>query len=209
MKANYSTRSSLLARVQDAARARSREGSGGGHAAVWEEFVRIYAPQVLLWCRTCGLQDCDAADVCQDVLVRFWKQAARFEYDPSRRFRGYLRQILTAALSGWAGSMKLLRPVDGTSGESLLDSIPAREQLIERIEQAYDTELLHIAIEDVKTRVKPHTWRAFEIMAIEQRPGSEAVEELGISADLVYAARRNVQKMLKEAVARLERGAPK
>jgi tetratricopeptide (TPR) repeat protein len=86
--------------------------------------------------------------------------------------------------------------------ESTLDSLPAREDLMQRIEAAYDTEVLAAAIDAVKTRVKPHTWRAFEIVAFERRTGHEAAEELGISTDLVYAARRNVQKMLQETVAR-------
>jgi hypothetical protein len=88
--------------------------------------------------------------------------------------------------------------------ESTLDSLPAREDLMQRIEAAYDTEVLAAAIDAVKTRVKPHTWRAFEIVAMERKPGSEAAKELGITADSVYAARRNVQKMLQETVARLE-----
>ncbi len=202
--ATLSTRHSLLIRLRDAA-----GGSGGGndhHAAAWEEFVRIYSPEVLRWCRRCGLQENDAADVCQDVLVRFWKQAAKFEYDPSRRFRGYLRQVLNSALAGWSAARKHDRPAASSGAEGLLESLPAREELLHRIEAAYDTELLAIAMEDVKPRVKPHTWRAFELLAVERKSGSEAAEELGISTDLVYEARRNVQKMLKEVVARLEGG---
>lgn len=193
------TRRSLLIRLRDA------EGGGDAHAAAWAEFVRIYSPHVLRWCRGRGLQDSDAGDVCQDVLVRFWKQAAKFEYDPSRRFRGYLRQILNSALSGWSATRNTAAtPAASSGGDALLDALPAREELLQRIEEAYDTELLDVAMRDVKTRVKPHTWRAFEITAIERKPGSEAAEELGITADSVYAARRNVQKMLTDTVARLE-----
>lgn len=193
------TRASLLLRLRDVT-----DSNGAAHAAAWAEFVRIYGPQVLAWCRGCGLQESDAADVCQDVLVRFWKQSARFEYDPKRRFRGYLRQVLRTALSGWSAGR---RPDAATEEmESVLDSLPAREELMQRIEAAYDTEVLTAAIDDVKTRVKPHTWRAFEIVAFERRTGHEAAEELGISTDLVYSARRNVQKMLQETVARLEGG---
>jgi RNA polymerase sigma factor (sigma-70 family) len=195
----FDTRRSLLIRLRDGA-----DGEGQEQAAAWEEFVRIYSPQVLRWCRRYGLQDTDAGDLCQDVLVRFWKQSAKFEYDPSKRFRGYMRQILTSALSGWSAARKPDAPSAGTGGDALLDSVPAREDLIQRIESAYDTELLAVAIADVKTRVKPHTWRAFEIVAMERKPGSEAAKELGITADSVYAARRNVQKMLQETVARLE-----
>lgn len=193
------TRRSLLIRLRDA-------GDGdAAHAAAWAEFVRIYSPHVLRWCRRCGLQESDAGDVCQDVLVRFWKQAAKFEYDPSRRFRGYLRQILNSALSGWTATRKSAAPpATGSGGDALLDAVPAREELLHRIEEAYDTELLDVAMRDVRARVKPHTWRAFELTAIEQKQGSDAAEELGITTDSVYAARRNVQKMLTDTVARLE-----
>ena len=49
----------------------SRLGREDESTAAWEEFVRIYSPQVLRWCRSYGLQESDAADICQDVLVRF------------------------------------------------------------------------------------------------------------------------------------------
>lgn len=207
-----STRGSLLIRLRNGARAGGGADRGDAgwneaeHAAAWAEFVRIYSPHVLRWCRGCGLQETDATDVCQDVLVRFWKQAANFEYDSSRRFRNYLRQILTTALSAWSAGRKRDGLAVSLGDEAALDGLPAREGLLERIEEAYDTELLAVAMEEVKGRVKPHTWRAFELVAVEQKSGKEASEELGISADLVYAAKRNVHKMLQETVARLEGG---
>jgi RNA polymerase sigma factor (sigma-70 family) len=192
---SLSTRGSLLGRLR-------QEGES---AAAWEEFVRIYSPQVLRWCRGYGLQENDAADLCQDVLVRFWKQAATFDYDPARRFRGYLRQILASALSGWSAK-RSEKPLGTPEQEALLDSLPAREDLLARIEEAYDTELLALAMRDVQPRVSPHTWRAFEMLALEHRRGKDVAEALGISVDLAYAARHNVQKMIRETVARLEGG---
>ena len=88
----------------------------------------------------------------------------------------------------------------------MLDSLPAREDLFARIEQAYDTELLALAMQDVRPRVSPHTWRAFEMLAMERRRGRAVADSLGISVDSAYAARHNVQKMIRETVARLEGG---
>lgn len=117
LMATLSTRRSLLIRLRVAARGSVGVDDGDvDHAAAWEEFVRIYTPEVLRWCRGCGLQETDAADVCQDVLVRFWKQAANFEYDPSRRFRGYLRQILNTALAGWSAARRPDRPAGARCG---------------------------------------------------------------------------------------------
>lgn len=190
----FSTRGSLLGRL----------GQEPTSAAAWEEFVRIYSPQVLRWCRGYGLQDDDAADICQDVLVRFWKQSATFHYDPSRRFRGYLRQILASSLAGWSAGTRKARPIGSDEAAAILDSLPARQDLATRIEQAYDTELLALAIREVQPRVIPHTWRAFEMLAFENRRGKDVAEALGISVDSAYAARHNVQKMIRETMRRLE-----
>jgi RNA polymerase sigma factor (sigma-70 family) len=196
MHTEPATRASLLGRLHDAA----------DNADAWAEFVRVYGGHVIRWCRSRGLQEADADDVAQDVLVRFWRQAARFRYDPRQRFRGYLRQIVTSALSDWSARRPGDRPAAATAGLDLLDSQPAREDLAARIEQAYDTELLDLAMREVESRVKPHTWEAFRLLAIEQRSGAEVATLLGIDPGLAYVARRNVQRMIREAIARLEGG---
>jgi RNA polymerase sigma factor (sigma-70 family) len=196
MHTEPATRASLLGRLHEAA----------DNADAWAEFVRIYGDHVIRWCRSRGLQEADAADVAQDVLVRFWNQAAKFRYDPGRRFRGYLRQIVTSALSDWSARRPGDRPVAATASLDLLDAQPAREDLAARIEQAYDTELLDLAMREVESRVKAHTWEAFRLLAIEQRSGAEVARILGINPGLAYVARRNVQRMIREAIARLEGG---
>lgn len=189
------TRGSLLQRLHDTP----------DNAEAWAEFVRIYGDVVIRWCRGCGLQDSDAADVAQDVLVRFWKQAVKFSYDPSQRFRGYLRQIVNSALADWS-ARRGDKPSANAESLAALESLPARDDLIARIEKAYDTELLDLAMQEVKARVKPHTWQAFQLLAIDRLPGAEVAERLAIDASLAYVARRNVQKMIREAIERLEGG---
>ena len=38
--------------------------------AAWSEFVARYGPRILQWCRGWGLQESDAQDVTQDVLLK-------------------------------------------------------------------------------------------------------------------------------------------
>ena len=95
------------------------------------------------------------------------------------------------------------RPADHTPGRK--PSI-AREDLIARIEKAYDTELLGLAMEEVKARVKPHTWQAFHLLAIERLSGADVAARLAIDQNLAYAARKNVQQMIRDAITRLEGG---
>ncbi len=96
------------------------------------------------------------------------------------------------------------RPPGTDAGHELLASLPAREDLVTRLEQAYDTKLLALAMDEVKARVQPHTWQAFELLAIERRSGAEVAEALGIDVGLAYVARRNVQRMIRETITRLE-----
>jgi RNA polymerase sigma-70 factor (ECF subfamily) len=194
MKAPRTTRVSLIARL----------GGPAGDVEAWEEFVRIYAPHVIQWCRGYGLQQSDALDVSQDVLLRFWRQAASFEYDPAKTLRGYLRRMVVTAVSDWADQCHRGGRLAAEPVETLLASTPAGDDLAARIERAYDTELLAIAMRQVEARVEPHTWEAFRLLALEGRSGAETAERLGMKINTAYVARKKVQRMIREVVARLD-----
>jgi RNA polymerase sigma-70 factor (ECF subfamily) len=197
MVSSLMTRGSLLARLHDTP----------GDDDAWAEFVRIYGEHVIGWCLSYGLQRADAADVAQEVLVRFWKQAAKFSYDPTRRFRGYLRRIVVSALSDRSARIHDEKPVPGSGAfHELFSSLPAREDLVARIEAAYDMELFDLACREVESRVQPRTWEAFRLLALENRSGKDVAEAIGISVGLAYMSRCNVQKMIQETVKRLEGG---
>ena len=55
--------------------------------AGWDEFVERYGRHIYRWCREWKLQDADAEDVTQDILVKLTQKLRDFAYDPSRSFR--------------------------------------------------------------------------------------------------------------------------
>lgn len=178
-----------------------------GDPRAWSSFVAFYGPAVVRWCRRHGLQDCDAADVAQDVLLRFWRHAGKFRYDPARSFRGYLRRIVVTAVSDWAESCAARRTIPcGDATRARLDSEPAREDLAARIEQAFDTELLAIAMAEAQTRVQPRTWQAFRMLAIDDMPGRDVAASLGMDLRHVYVARSEVQSMIRQILGRVAPG---
>ena len=173
--------------------------------AAWSHFVEVYGLQIVQWCRSYGLQDADAQDLAQDVLVRFWRQARNFQYKPGRYFRGYLHKVARTAL--WQWKVRLKEGDIGAGGEQMhqrLRLIPAKEDLLARLEQAYDQELLRMAMREVEQRVDPHNWRAFELVVLEKRSGTDAAQILGIEAHAVYVARLRVQRMIRTVLLRLE-----
>ncbi len=172
-----------------------------GDDEAWGEFVRVYGPAVAEWCRDRGLQHDDALDVTQDVLLRFWQTSKQFDYNPRGRFRSYLEQVARSALVRWAEQAGASHD---QATRSLLERIPEREDLLARLAEAYDTELLAIAMAEVEQRVKPHTWRAFQMLAIEHRSGADVAAELKIDTNHAYVARWNVQRMIRAVIDRLE-----
>ena len=191
MEGTSTTRVSLMEVLRDEA----------ADTAAWGEFVRIYGPPVVAWCRERGLQHDDALDVTQDVLLRFWRASKQFDYDSRGRFRSYLEQVARSALVSWAEKAEAAHD---QATRSLLEKIPDREGLLARLGEAYDTELVAIAMAEVKTRVRPHTWQAFELLAIERRSGADVAATLNIEVNTAYVARRKVQRMIREIVDRIE-----
>ena len=174
--------------------------------AAWEEFVKRYGPSVLDWCRRWGAQEADALDVSQVVLSKLAVQMRHFAYDPSRSFRSWLR---TVALNAWRDSLDARRP-DAGSGETeileRLHGLQARDDLMRRLEEQFDLELLEEASRRVRGRVLPRTWDAYELTAVECLSGAEAATRLGMSVAAVFTAKASVLRMLRDETLDLEGG---
>src|SRR4051794_34890005 len=70
----------------------------------WAEFVDRYGRKIYTWCRQRNVQDADAQDVTQAVLVRLAQRMPTFAYDHTRSFRGWLRTLTQHALADFLKS---------------------------------------------------------------------------------------------------------
>ncbi|MEM7313583.1 MAG: sigma-70 family RNA polymerase sigma factor [Planctomycetota bacterium] len=172
----------------------------------WHRFVQRYGPRIEGWCRRWGLQDADARDVTQNVLLQLARQMRSFEYDSSGRFRAWLKTIAWRAWADYlsARSKNMALP---SSVEMLgrLDTVEARDDLMARLDDEANRELLEVAVSRVKKRVKETTFEAFRLMAFEGKSGLETANELGMSPSSVFASKSRIDKMLSEEVALLDR----
>jgi len=174
--------------------------------AAWAEFVEHYGRKIYGWCRKWNLQEADAQDVTQNVLLKLAQKLREFTYDPSRSFRAWLKTLTHHAWSDFLEGRQ--RPGLG-SGDSqvgdMLRSLEAREDLVKHLEAEFDRELLEVAMQHVRLRVAPQTWLAFTLTALEGHSGAEAAERIPMQVAQVFVAKRRVQKMLQEEVAKLEK----
>ncbi len=173
--------------------------------AAWNDFVARYEPRILDWCRGWGLQESDAQDVTQAVLLKLSRSMATFVYDRSRSFRGWLKTITHHAWRDLVADRKRAGVGSGDSrvGE-LLENIQAGDGLVQHLAEEFRRELLGEAMARVRPRVAPRTWDAFRLTALVGCSGAATAAQLQMKAAHVYVAKSEVKMMIREEVRRLE-----
>jgi RNA polymerase sigma-70 factor (ECF subfamily) len=190
------TRVTLLARL----------GQNPTDQVAWDDFVESYGRHILRWCKQWKLQDADAEDVTQEILLKLSHKLREFAYDPSRSFRGWLKTVAHHAWRDFVDSRRNRAASGDHDAWELVQSIEAREDLAQKLEEAFDLELLEAAKVRVRLRVAPRTWDAFRLVALEGVAVAEAATTVQMQVAMVYVAKSKVQKMLQEEIQNLEEG---
>jgi len=192
--ADAPTRPSLLLRVRDAR-----------DAASWQAFVEVYGPLVFGHCRRRGLGHQDAEDVTQKVFAQVAQSIRSFEYDPAvGRFRHWLGTIVRNAVNRFL--QQSTRSVGGGDSDQL-DQLEARGEDAEWNDE-FTSHVLQEALKRSRPHYEPDTWRAFELIWVENRAAAVVAEQMGRPIDWVYSAKSRVLKQLWDEVRQLAEDAP-
>jgi RNA polymerase sigma-70 factor (ECF subfamily) len=172
------------------------------NAGAWSDFVRLYTPLVFGFCVQRGLQEADAADVCQEVMIAVAGGMGNFAYDPARgSFRSWLMRVTRNRVNSFFERSYRRAPANGsTSVMARLADQPTPEEE-DRWETEYRRRMLTWASEQVRGEFAANTWEAFRQTAVEGKPGVEVAAALGMSVGAVYIARSRVMARLREKVA--------
>jgi RNA polymerase sigma-70 factor, ECF subfamily len=170
----------------------------------WQEFVQIYRPVIYRMARRRGMQDADAQDLSQDVLVRISKSIDRWEPQAGVRFRHWLRKVASNAIVTAVTKSKPVGIMDGSAADQILAETPEVSAIKSELhDESYRERYLRAAA-IVKVDVSPVTWAAFEKTVVQGHSCEEAAESLGKSIGTIYAARSRILKRLQFEVQRLE-----
>jgi RNA polymerase sigma factor (sigma-70 family) len=182
------TRLSLVARLRDVR-----------DCGAWVEFLDLYQPLVVRLLKRRGLQDADAEDLSQEVLLAVCRRIEDWRHNGRKgAFRSWLYVVSrNLMLNLLAREKNHLVGVSAADLEALLDerNVNGGEAEIE-----YRRELLARGAELIRREFRETTWTAFWQSAVEQEPISEVATELGISEGAVYIARSRVMARLREVV---------
>ena len=189
------TRPSLLVRLQ-----------GARDERAWSEFSLIYEPLVLRLMRRRGLQECDALDATQQVLIRISGAIERYQNDGAdASFRRWLfrvaRNVVVTFLTRQSGQPKVM---DHDQIADVHDAVTADCAESQLFDVEYRQQVLAWAIEQVRRDFKDSTWQAFVESSIHGRPIADVASELGLSVGSVYVARSRIIARLRAKVEELE-----
>lgn len=190
------TRASLLLRLPNAS-----------DLVAWDEFVNLYSPCVVRVVTRAGLQQADAENVLQEVLLRVAKS---IELWLNRTERGGFRPWLLRIAKNETVNLltrKATRPFEfagnsvGANLELLVDD---HGDLATSIDLEYEKEVFLWAAEQVRESVSPHTWQAFWLSHVDGLSIEEVSNRLNLQIANVYFARSRVMKRLKQIVQEFE-----
>ncbi len=165
----------------------------------WDEFVRRYQPMIRAWCLKWGSQSSDADDVAQQVLLKLLSAMKQYRRQAGSGFRGWLKTVTHNAWLDFVTARRISVPYP-ESINSFTDSSDAFDDLEKQMERAFEHELLELAMRRVEPRVKPGTWEAFRLTAIDNLPGVEVARRLNMDVSNVFVHKHRVLKMLEEEV---------
>jgi RNA polymerase sigma-70 factor, ECF subfamily len=168
-----------------------------GDRSAWERFVDLYTPLLHHWAKRLGRQASDADNLVQDVLVTLLEELPRFNYQPGRRFRGWL---WTVTLNKHRKQMRVAVPVQAADGLHEPE-VPAEAEEIAEVE--YRRYLVDRALRLMRADFEPATWKACWEYVVEGRSPADVAAELGVTVNAVHLAKARVLKRLRQELAGL------
>jgi RNA polymerase sigma factor (sigma-70 family) len=167
---------------------------------VWQEFVERCRPVLLAFGRRLGLDHEDAADAAQDSLVSFVRAYRAGRYD---RTRGRLSSWLFGIARHCIADVRQERARRPQRGLSAVEQAPGDDEHARIWNEECDREILRRAFEQLRAASNrdPRTVRAFELVALENRPVQAVADELDMTPNDVYLAKHRCLKQMRMLVA--------
>lgn len=174
-------------------------------AEAWEEFCDIYLPVIFRIAKARGLQDADAHDVSQNVLVRVARSVKNWSPDQERgSFGGWLGTIARNLIIDFLRSHKNGPQTLGGSDVNRMVDNTVSHQGVADYENLVDTQLkrqLFVwAAEKVEASVQPSTWQAFWRTAVQNERVDSVAKDLTMTAGGIYVARSRVIARIRKTI---------
>jgi RNA polymerase sigma factor (sigma-70 family) len=188
------TRASLLLRIRDPK-----------DQSAWAVFLQIYQPLIYRLARCRGVQDADAREVTQDVLMAVAGSIGHWEANPDRgSFRGWLATMTRNIVVNYL--IRQSRHPRGRGDDDFVRWLEQRPDPSSEESAFFDREeerqIFLWAVDRIRPEFQEATWHAFWQTAVDGRDAAAVATELGVNVGVIYVSRSRVMKRLREFVQR-------
>jgi RNA polymerase sigma-70 factor (ECF subfamily) len=172
----------------------------GSDQAAWREFEAKYRDLLLRYCRARGLQQSDAEDVRQLVMMNLAKALRNFEYAAEKgRFRSYLGRIVRNAIS-----QHFSRPniPGGGLDTAVMAVVPSSDA--DASDALWEEEWINhhyrLAMKAIRETFDPRSVEVFDRLVNGERVASIA-ESSGMSIQAVHKVKQRIRNRMQELIA--------
>lgn len=181
------TRITLLQRLHD------RDDS-----SAWIEFCEIYERAIYSLALKYGLQDADAREVSQEVLLVVSRRIHLFKVDGRGQFRAWLATI---ARNATVDQLRKNRRRQAFGHPLTADALESLETAtLQSFEAESHREQFRWAASQVQSVVAPQSWQAFWLTAVDGQSPEVVAKQLSLSVGAVYVARCRILAKIKSKI---------
>ena len=178
----------------------------GGDDVSWQEFYDRYSPAVLNICSNAGFSESEGLDILQNVMLKIFRHDLVMRFDAERaRFRTYFNRIVRSCIGDF--NKKKTRTEREITGEEIPET-PVPAELDAMIEEEWKNQMLKEALDRLRDQVKPETFLAFQLTAIQGKSTKAAAEFIQMDVNMVYVARSRCLARLRKIIEEINREDP-
>ena len=185
----------------------------------WDRLVKLYAPLIRAWLRKYDVQDSDADDLVQEVLLAVSKDLRKFEHGGQPgAFRGWLKAILVNRLRkfwrgrdrrAWLKGILVNRLRNFWRARDRRRESPDIDERLAKLEnptselsqlwnEEHDQYVLRQLLKMAKPHFAPNTWTAFSRVTLMGDKPREVASDMQISLNAVVTAKYRVLSKLRQ-----------
>lgn len=184
------TRSSVLKAVHDLE-----------NQPAWERYYDLYAAYIYAMARGRGLQNADANDIVQHVILDTGQKLAQGLYDPAKgKFRSWLKVCTQNRIKDMQ-RQHIRRETHERQGLDFSDehtewilrqADPSADELDALAETEWRELVTRLALEKLREQVSDKHFEIFHAYVIDEWPVEHVVKTFSVSRDLVYQTKKRI-----------------
>lgn len=168
--------------------------------AAWTDLVTVYTPLLHRWMHRYALQECDAQDLVQEVMLVVHRELGSFQHaGRTGAFRAWLRTILLHRLQDyWRRSKQRESPTGGSDFQDRLQQLADPASNLSKLwDREHDAHVLRGLLRRIERRFTPASLEAFQRVVLHGESIAQVAEDLGLSVNAVCIAKSRVLRELR------------